>query len=171
MTTSHHQKIGFGGGCHWCTEAVFQSLSGVTKVEQGWLASFDEHDSLSEGVIVHFDSQKLPLEALITIHLATHSSTSNHSMRSKYRSTIYYFSEHQAQQAENCITKVQADINKMIITQVLAFNRFKENSEKYRNYYYSNPDKPFCQTVIQPKLDKLMSHYGVYTNKKKLNSQ
>ena len=41
-------KIGFGGGCHWCTEAVFQSLKGVAKVEQGWIASFDEYNSFSE---------------------------------------------------------------------------------------------------------------------------
>ncbi len=85
------EKIGFGGGCHWCTEAVFQSLKGVEKVEQGWIASEGEASTLSEAVIVHFDTSQISLVLLIEIHLLTHESTSEHSMRKKYRSAIYYF--------------------------------------------------------------------------------
>ena len=84
-------KIGFGGGCHWCTEAVFQSLIGVEKVEQGFVASFNLHNELSEAVIVHFNHKRISLQTLIEIHLLTHSSTSDHAMRKKYRSAIYTF--------------------------------------------------------------------------------
>ena len=76
-------KIGFGGGCHWCTEAVFQSLIGVETVEQGYIASEDDMTSFSEAIIVHFNQEEITLKALIEIHLFTHKSTSNHSMRSK----------------------------------------------------------------------------------------
>ena len=86
-------KIGFGGGCHWCTEAVFQSLKGVAKVEQGWIASFDEYDSFSEAVIVYYNETVISLETLIDVHLYTHRSNSDHSMRKKYRSAVYTFSE------------------------------------------------------------------------------
>jgi len=55
------KKIGFGGGCHWCTEAVFQHVEGVEKVEQGWIASVAPHDRLSEAVIVHFNTTKVKL--------------------------------------------------------------------------------------------------------------
>ncbi len=88
-------KIALGGGCHWCTEAVFQSLIGVRSVEQGFVASTEENSSFSEAVIVHFNPEDITLQTLIEVHLHTHKSTSAHSMRQKYRSAIYYFSDEQ----------------------------------------------------------------------------
>lgn len=65
-------QIGFGGSCYWCTEAIFASLNGVEKVDQGWISSTGENDSFSEAVIVHFDATIIPLKTLIKIHLHTH---------------------------------------------------------------------------------------------------
>ncbi|MEL6919372.1 MAG: peptide-methionine (S)-S-oxide reductase, partial [Bacteroidota bacterium] len=73
-----HKKIAFGGGCHWCTEAVFQSLRGVTLVEQGFVASTGEHKTFSEAVIVHYDDKAISKEDLIAVHLHTHKSTAAH---------------------------------------------------------------------------------------------
>ena len=73
------KKIAFGGGCHWCTEAIFQSLRGVQKVEQGWISSTHPGAStLSEAVIVHFETSLISLDTLIEVHLSTHNATSNH---------------------------------------------------------------------------------------------
>ncbi len=72
-------KIGFGGGCHWCTKAVFQSLNGVNNVKQGWIASDGEAFAFSEAVIVEYNAKIIPLEVLIEVHLRTHKSTSEHS--------------------------------------------------------------------------------------------
>ncbi|MEM9076169.1 MAG: peptide-methionine (S)-S-oxide reductase [Bacteroidota bacterium] len=77
-------KIGLGGGCHWCTEAVFSSLNDVIRVEQGFISS-NEESAFSEAVIVHYDSNAISLKDLVGIHLYTHKSTSDHSMRAKYR--------------------------------------------------------------------------------------
>ena len=74
-------KIAFGGGCHWCTEAVFQSLIGVEKVEQGYVSSTEGYPSFSEAVIVHFNPRCIRLSTLIGVHLLTHKSSSPHSMR------------------------------------------------------------------------------------------
>jgi peptide-methionine (S)-S-oxide reductase len=73
--------VGLGGGCHWCTEGVFTSLIGITKVDQGWIASNSEHFSLYEAIEVYFDPAVISLSDLIEIHLHTHASSSNHSMR------------------------------------------------------------------------------------------
>ncbi|AXT21232.1 peptide methionine sulfoxide reductase [Flavobacteriaceae bacterium AU392] len=161
-------KIGFGGGCHWCTEAVFQSLIGVENVEQGWIASEDLNDTFSEAVIVTFNSEIIPLETLTNIHLHTHKSTSNHSMRSKYRSAVYYFKEPQKVDLKNIITQLQSDFNTSIITQILPFKAFKPSREAITNYYYNNPYKPFCEQFINPKLKLILHKFSKYASKEKL---
>ncbi|WP_201746378.1 peptide-methionine (S)-S-oxide reductase [Veronia nyctiphanis] len=65
------KKVGLGGSCHWCTEAIFQSLKGVVHVNQGWLSPATEPDAFSEGVIVSYDESKIPLDVLIEIHVYT----------------------------------------------------------------------------------------------------
>ena len=83
--SSKIDQIALGGGCHWCTEAIFQSLIGVIKVEQGYVSSTGENSIFSEAVIIHFNAAKISLSNLIEIHLHTHNSISHHSMRDKYR--------------------------------------------------------------------------------------
>jgi len=100
----YSSKIGFGGGCHWCTEAVFQSLKGVRSVAQGFIASTEKNSSFSEAVIVFYDAAIITLKDLIEIHLHTHNSTSNHRFRKKYRSAVYYFEKRQKQIIEDDIT-------------------------------------------------------------------
>ncbi len=153
-------KIALGGGCHWCTEAVFQALNGVEKVEQGYVASAVPYDAFSEAVIVHFEPEIIPLEMLIEIHLHTHKSTSNHSFRSKYRSAIYFYSEAQKRDAQRIRAQLQEHFEQPLITQVLAFKHFQASRENLHDYYKSDPEKPFCKTYIVPKLQLLMQQYG-----------
>jgi peptide-methionine (S)-S-oxide reductase len=162
------QKIAFGGGCHWCTEAVFQSLIGVSKVEQGFVASINENSNFSEAVIVHFNETLISLATLIEIHLYTHKSASNHSMRTKYRSAVYVFSEKQKEHAQSQLDLLQFQFQNKLITQVFSFSKFKASRAQIQNYYYSNPKKPFCESFINPKLQVLLSKFSKYTNQNKL---
>jgi peptide-methionine (S)-S-oxide reductase len=157
-------KIAFGGGCHWCTEAVFQSLIGVEKVDQGWVASIAKNNTFSEAVIVCFHSSKIDLETLIKIHLLTHKSTSNHSMRNKYRSAIYYYADSQKQECQKIIGNLQANCVKKIITQIIPFHQFKPSSIKFQNYYQSNPEKPFCKNYIDPKLTLIKKKFSKFSS-------
>jgi peptide-methionine (S)-S-oxide reductase len=162
-------KIAFGGGCHWCTEAVFQSLIAVEKVEQGWIASTAKNNTFSEAVIVHFDETKINLKTLIEIHLLTHKSTSNHSMRSKYRSAVYYFLSEQESESLKIIDKLQIGFSDKIITQILPFHQFKPSLEEFQNYYQSNPEKPFCKNYINSKLKFLLNKFSKNVDKSKVS--
>jgi peptide-methionine (S)-S-oxide reductase len=166
--TLKESKIALGGGCHWCTEAVFQSLLGVLQVEQGYVASIGDNSSFSEAIIVYFNSEEISLKTLIEIHLHTHKSTSNHSMRSKYRSAVYTFSEVQRQEVEQIIERFQMLFEKKLITQVFPFQNFKASRSEITNYYYKNPKKPFCESFINPKLKLLLDQFSSAVNQEKL---
>lgn len=161
-------KIGFGGGCHWCTEGIFESLIGIKAVNQGWIASIGCDAELSEAVEVYFDESIISLQTLIEIHLHTHASTANHSMRQKYRSAIYTYNDAQNQDSKRVLDSLQCDFDKKIITQVLPFDAFKKNKDELTNYLYSSPDKPFCKTYIHPKLRILLTRFKHQVNERKL---
>jgi peptide-methionine (S)-S-oxide reductase len=161
MPHSHEMpRIGLGGGCHWCTEAVFQALGGVDRVEQGFIRAPAPEDSWSEAVIVTFDPAKIDQLSLIEIHLRTHAATSDHTMRSKYRSAVYAFNEAQLAMADRALSTLQAQFSEPLITRALLYQDFKRSEAQFQNYYAANPDRPFCQTHIDPKLALLKRRFS-----------
>jgi len=155
------EKIGFGGGCHWCTEAYFQCLKGVAKVEQGWISSIAPNDSFSEAVIVHYDPAVISLKVLTAIHLHTHACTKMHRFRKKYRSAVYVFDGEIAESRKN-ILECQPDFTEPIITEVLPFDEFRLNTEQQQDYYKKNKNGVFCQRYISPKLQLIEREYSRY---------
>jgi peptide-methionine (S)-S-oxide reductase len=167
MTTSS-SKIGLGGGCHWCTEGVFKSLLGVTKVNQGWIASNGKNSDFSEAVEVYYDPAVISLSDLIEIHLYTHASRSDHSMRRKYRSAIYAYDDSQCEQALDILNVLRADFDEALVTQVYPFRSFKQNKIELTDYFYSAPDRPFCQAYIQPKLKLLLARFNGHVDQDRM---
>lgn len=153
-------KIGFGGGCHWCTEGVFQALRGVAQVDQGFVQSDAPADSWSEGVIVTFDPSIIPLATLCEVHLRTHSAARARSPSDKYRSAIYIFDDNQRHEAELAIVRFAEDFGNTAHTLVLPFRSFKASDERYQNYYRTDPSRPFCRRFIDPKLDYIRQHFS-----------
>lgn len=166
--TTSTSKIGLGGGCHWCTEGVFNSLIGIKHVKQGWIAASGENSSYSEAIEVYFNPAIITLADLIEIHLYTHASTANHSMRGKYRSAIYCYDESQFQQATIILNRFKGDFTAGLITQVYPFTSFKENKIELQNYFYSDPDRPFCQTYIHPKIRLLLTRFKAQVDQNKV---
>jgi len=160
MSLEAELKIGLGGGCHWCTEAVFQALAGVSSVEQGFIRSDPPEDAWSEAVIATFDPSELPLESLVEIHLRTHSSTSRHKMRGKYRSAIYVYDAGTGVKVGRTLRALQPQFDEPLVTCVLTLAGFKPSDERFRNYYAKGPERPFCKTYIDPKLALLRKQYG-----------
>jgi len=153
-------KVGFGGGCHWCTEGIYLQLRGVREVKQGWIRSNGDNSSFSEAVVVDFDEQQISLETLCHVHFLTHSSTVNHKLRDKYRSAIYFNSQDQVEALE-IIRSAYNEANRVnLITKILCLEEFKINIEKYQNYYGKNHGSPFCERYIEPKLEIILLKYG-----------
>ncbi|QEM82742.1 peptide-methionine (S)-S-oxide reductase [Halomonas binhaiensis] len=173
-------RVAFGGNCYWCTEAVFQSLLGVEKVEQGFVAAQggsdhdvdSDHDgeaeAFSEAVIVHFDPMAISLATLVEIHLHTHHCTAQHSMRQQFRSAVYVFDEQQDIEARYILNELQADFSAPLITQVLPFASFRPSKERCQNYFYSNPQRPFCERWITPKLRILLDRFSQQADQQRL---
>ena len=155
------KKIAFGGGCHWCTEAYFQALKGVEKVEQGWISAAYPNDSFSEAVVVHYNPTIISLKILISIHLHTHASTKDHSFREKYRSAVYIFEE-KMEEVQNFIDAFQVDFDEPIITKSLLFKEFKLNTEEQQDYFKKNKEGEFCTRYISPKLKLIEREYVDY---------
>ena len=154
------RNIAFGGGCHWCTEAVFQSLKGVENVKQGFVASHGKYDTFSEAVIVSYDPDEISLKELVLIHLYTHQSTVKHSMRTKYRSAVYTIESDDEQVLKTMWEELQGEFKEKLITEILPFKRFRPSDEQFHGYYYSNPNKPFCKRYIHPKLELLQRKFS-----------
>ncbi|MEM7596895.1 MAG: peptide-methionine (S)-S-oxide reductase [Pseudomonadota bacterium] len=154
--------IGFGGGCHWCTEAVFASLRGVAFVEQGFIRSDPPNDSWSEAVRIEFDPNLIPLNVLMDVHLRTHASTSNHKMRGKYRSAVYVVSAAQGDKVRDGLTALQKGFEDPLVTQVLTLRAFKASDPRFHRYFERNANGPFCTRYIDPKLALLRENYAPF---------
>ena len=153
-------KLGFGGGCHWCTEAVFQALRGVTAVDQGFIRSDVPYDSWSEAVIATFEPSVIDMAALVEIHLRTHASTSAHKMRGKYRSAVYTFDEDQCAAISAMLDVLGREFPAPLVTRVLPFRGFRASDVRFRDYYRTDPGRPFCRTYIDPKLVMLRETFS-----------
>lgn len=154
------EKIGLGGGCHWCTEGIFQMLAGVAEVEQGFIRSDPPSDSFAEGVIVHFDPCVIGLPTLVEVHIRTHRATAPFVARSKYRSAIYVVDDNQQKRATDAMISLQREFDQAIQTRVLALRDFNLSDERFRNYYASDPGRPFCRRYIDPKLDMIRRDFA-----------
>ena len=159
------QRIGLGGGCHWCTEGIFVSLHGVVRVEQGWIASAPPHTAPSEAVIVHYDPTMITARQLIEVHLETHASGTEHALRSKYRSAVYFFSAEAREEYDAIIGALgggDGRSNDGVTVRILY-----PLVGRHQDYFRRDPERPFCRRYITPKLTVLQkSHPDLFFSEK-----
>ena len=108
---------------------------------------------------MQFDPEVIGLAGLIDIHLHTHASTSQHSMRAKYRSAIYVNSPQQAHEAKAILSKIQDNFSEPLVTRVLPLVGFKSSEPGRTAYFEKNQGNQFCERYIAPKLKKLRVEY------------
>lgn len=165
----------FGGGCFWCTEAVFSMLNGVISVTPGYAGgdSLDsDYESVSTGetghaevIKIEFDPSVIPYRDLLDVFFHTHNPTTMNQQGAdrgtQYRSIILYTSEEQKAAAENLISDLEnsGEFKDQIVTEVEPLHEFYEAEDYHHNYFARNMDAPYCQVVISPKLTKLREKY------------
>ena len=166
------QQALFGGGCFWCTEAVFLQLKGVSRVVSGYAGGRTEHPTYeqicngdtqhAEVILIDFDETQISFRQLLDVFFATHDPTTlnrqGNDVGTQYRSVIYYFDETQQQQAEYAIDALKAEgLN--IVTELSPAPQFYSAEEYHQNFYARNPAQGYCNFAIPPKLMKLRSKF------------
>lgn len=175
MTTGRQETATLGGGCFWCLEAVFQDLRGVEQVVSGYAGGHVPNPTYqlvctgatghAEVVQVTFDPDLISfrelLEVFFTIHDPTTLNRQGPDAGTQYRSAIFYHSEQQKNTAQEVISefnsaKIWGD---PIVTEVKGLEEFFPAEDYHQNYFRTNPDQPYCQAIIAPKVSKARKEF------------
>ena len=176
----------FGGGCFWCTEAVFSAgggsayggkmLNGVISVTPGYAGGAKENPTYeevcagktghAEVIKIEYDEEKITFRDLLTVFFATHDPTTpdrqGNDIGSQYRSIILYATEKQKNEAENFIKELNesSQEGRKIVTELKPLEKFYEAEDYHKNYYAKNKNAPYCQVVINPKLENVQEKFA-----------
>lgn len=170
------QSAVFGGGCFWCTEAIFQQLKGVTSVIPGYTGGKIKNPSYeqvssgntghAEAVKINFNPDQITFKDLLNVFFSTHNPTTmnrqGNDMGEQYRSVIFFVDENQKQQAMEHIRELEQEqiFSSPIVTQIKPLGEFYAAENSHLNYFNNNRDKPYCQVIIEPKISKLRAKFS-----------
>ena len=167
------ETIVLGGGCFWCTEAVFLMLKGVKNVVSGYAGGIlpdPTYEAVSTGLTGHiecnkveFDPKIIPLERILDVFFEMHDPTSKDmqgaDIGSQYRSAIFCTSTEQMKEVESYIESRRKDYASQIVTDVRMLEKFYKAEEYHQDYYSRNPKEAYCRLVISPKLEKIRKEF------------
>ncbi len=176
MSYSNNKTAVFGGGCFWCTEAVFQRLKGVNSVVSGYAGgsldnpSYEQVSSGNTGhvevVKVEFDPSIIAYEDLLNVFFASHDPTTlnrqGNDVGTQYRSVIYAADENQEKAAREYIAKLETQkvFSSPILTEVKTLEKFFRAEDYHQNFYNDNQSYPYCTFVIDLKVAKLRQKFS-----------
>ena len=169
------ETITLGGGCFWCTEAVFEQLKGVEKVESGYsggavpnptyqqVCSGDTgHAEVSQ---ITFDPKVISLKEILKVFFTVHDPTTlnqhGNDVGTQYRSVIFYRNAEQKTVARQVIKEIEAAKiwDGRIVTDVSPFKEFYKAEDYHQEYFRLHGQQPYCQAVIAPKVAKFREHF------------
>ena len=159
----------FGGGCFWCIEAVYDLVPGVVSVTSGYAGGTTDNPTYkevcsgktgyAEVAQIEYDPHKVSYEKLLETFWEAHDPTTlnrqGNDVGTQYRSVIFYQNEAQRLTAEKSKAEAQEHFAKPIVTEILPLTRFYKAEGYHQDYYRNNPNAPYCQFVIRPKVEKM----------------
>lgn len=159
-----------GGGCYWCVEAVYEKLDGVKSVVSGFAGGKNANPTYeevctgrtghAEVVQITYDKSKTSLDEIFQVFFTVHDPTTLNrqgaDVGTQYRSVIFYANEEQKQAAQSIIDQLNTEkvYNSPIVTTLEPLTKFYKAEDYHQNYYENNKNQPYCQMVIQPKIEK-----------------
>ncbi len=165
----------FGGGCFWCTEAIFKMIKGIISAEPGYAGgttSNPTYEQVSSGRTGHaevtrieFDPLVISYDQLLTVFFGTHDPTTLNQqgadIGTQYRSIILYANEDQKDKAEKYIEDLQSSnkSGRPIVTEVKPLGEYYPAEDYHKNYYANHKDERYCELVINPKLEKVQMKF------------
>ena len=170
MTNKNLQVATIGGGCFWCTEAVFQEVKGVEKVVSGYsggnVPGHPTYREICSGLTGHaeviqitFDADVISYEDILVIFMTTHDPTTLNQQGAdrgtQYRSVIYYHDKVQKEIAEVVSKEITPYYENPVVTEISPLDVFFEAEKEHQDYYRNNQEQGYCSFVITPKLTKL----------------
>ncbi len=170
MNSNNLELATFGSGCFWCVEAIFQRIEGVEKVVSGYAGGHVKNPSYKEvcqGTSGHaevcqlsYDPNIVSYEELLEVFWLTHDPTTlnrqGNDVGAQYRSAVFYHSKQQQALATDYKAKLDKSgaFNNPIVTEIVAYDKMYVAEDYHQNYFNENGSQPYCNFVIQPKLEK-----------------
>lgn len=167
---AHIDTATFGAGCYWCTEAQFQQLKGVIKVESGFAGGHVKNPTYKEvcgGATGHaevcnitYDPSIISYDEMLAAFWMTHDPTQlnrqGNDVGTQYRSAIFYHNDMQKAKAEEYKKKLNDEnvFEKPVVTEITPFTAFYKAEDYHQNYFNENGEQPYCSYVIKPKVEK-----------------
>jgi len=164
------EQATLGGGCFWCTEAIFLKLNGVEEVKSGYSGGKIKNPSYrevctgrtghAEVIQITFDPKIISFAEILEVFFATHDPTTlnrqGNDIGTQYRSVIFYHNEEQKKIAEKVLSLFEKDkvYDNPVVTEITPFSNFYLAEDYHNNYFEQNPAQPYCQFVIAPKVEK-----------------
>ena len=171
---SSERKVTFGGGCFWCTEAIFQHLKGVSKVESGYSGGDVANPTYrevcsgetghAEVIEITYDPNQISYEEIVGVHLSTHNPTTLNQQGAdhgtQYRSIIFFRDASEKATAERLVVELRERIGKRVFTEIKPFVQFYRAEASHQNYYRRNQGEGYCDAVIEPKLARFREKFA-----------
>lgn len=166
---SKTQLATFGGGCFWCTEAVFELLPGVKRVESGYAGGHVPNPTYkqictgetghAEVIRIEYDPAVVSYERLVEVFFEAHDPTTLNRQGAdegtQYRSVIFYHDDAQKAAAEKGKAAAQAHFDDPIVTEISPLPKYYPAEGYHQDYFKNNPNQGYCAYVIKPKVTKL----------------